>query len=313
MNNRFDNINDIQKFIIRDLFKLGKKADPRGLNTLENLSVSFCLENPRNRLLSLEGRKWNLPLAIGEMCWHSNASDDVSQLSYYANQWNNFAESDGKVAGSCYGKNAFTRNHENIIQWTAVKALLKNDRNTRRAILFFNLSPHRLDIDAIDVSCISSIQFLIRSNKLQTFVHMRSNDAIWGLPYDVFLCTWLQEKMALELDIEIGEYHHNATSMHLYERHFDLAETLLNAKPLCDSHMPSMTNINELETLIQSEKLLRLGGGEPKCKTEYWRDLENILLSFSNAKSRNYNLHPVTFTHHPYKKLMSAYANGRYS
>ena len=51
----------------------------------------------------------------------------------------------------------------------------------------------------MDLPCTRTIQFLLRSGHVDAVVYMRSNDAIWGLPYDIFLFTMLQEMLAVEL------------------------------------------------------------------------------------------------------------------
>ena len=53
---------------------------------------------------------------------------------------------------------------------------------------------------------------------------MRSNDLMWGYFYDVFMFTWLQEAIANELGVDVGYYHHHATSLHVYEPYFDMLE-----------------------------------------------------------------------------------------
>jgi thymidylate synthase len=50
---------------------------------------------------------------------------------------------------------------------------------------------------------------------------MRSNDIWLGVPYDYFVFTSLQTKMAMELGVDVGEYTHFAGSLHLYKRDLD--------------------------------------------------------------------------------------------
>jgi thymidylate synthase len=46
---------------------------------------------------------------------------------------------------------------------------------------------------------------------------MRSQDLWTGLPYDMFFTTVLHELMAGWLGAELGDYHHQVDSLHLYE------------------------------------------------------------------------------------------------
>jgi thymidylate synthase len=78
-----------------------------------------------------------------------------------------------------------------------------------------------------DVACAITLQFLIRDDAVHAVVYMRSNDVILGLPYDVFLFTMLQEIISTQLGLKLGQYHHFCGSLHLYDRHIDLAERIL--------------------------------------------------------------------------------------
>ena len=121
-----------------------------------------------------------------------------------------------------------------------VRRLLRSDRATRRAVLYFNDALSHLALDCPDAACATSLQFLIRAGALDAVVCMRSNDVIWGLPYDVFLFTFLQEMMAVELDVEVGVYHHFAASLHLYSRQRSLASRVLECKSWAEFRMPPL-------------------------------------------------------------------------
>ena len=61
---------------------------------------------------------------------------------------------------------------------------------------------------------------------------MRSNDIIFGLCNDVFTFCMFQQLMLNELNIrgaevDLGSYYHHAGSLHLYERHFSMAEKII--------------------------------------------------------------------------------------
>jgi thymidylate synthase len=74
--------------------------------------------------------------------------------------------------------------------------------------------------------CTVGLQFLQRDGALNMTVWMRSNDAWYGLCYDLFQFGQLQCTIADALGLLVGEYVHHATSMHLYERHWDVASQL---------------------------------------------------------------------------------------
>jgi len=57
-------------------------------------------------------------------------------------------------------------------------------------------------------------------------VYMRSNDVWLGAAYDFFQFTRVQLAIASILGIEPGTYHHHVGSLHIYEQHYDSAESL---------------------------------------------------------------------------------------
>ena len=71
-----------------------------------------------------------------------------------------------------------------------------------------------------DFPCTLNQQFRIvkRKNKnvLDSTVWMRSNDIIYGFPYDVYFFTTIQKRLADHINCDIGEYNHYASSMHCY-------------------------------------------------------------------------------------------------
>jgi hypothetical protein len=54
-------------------------------------------------------------------------------------------------------------------------------------------------------------------------VFMRSNDIMFGYPYDVFNFSSLQSIMANKLNIEVGTYTHVVDSFHLYKEQLNWA------------------------------------------------------------------------------------------
>ncbi|WP_414497105.1 thymidylate synthase [Stenotrophomonas maltophilia] len=256
----FDSSNNLQRKLCELVVSSGEVVNPRGMETREMLGVSFVLNDPRNRLTTLPGRKWSSALAVGELAWHLRGDTNVEPLAFYAPKWRDFADGSGEVRGSCYGARIFQVVDGGASQWERAKNLLTADPYSRRAVLNFQ-GPENLSSDVNDVSCTISLQFLIRGNRLHAFTTMRSNDAIWGVPYDVFLFTSFQELMALELGCELGFYHHSAASMHIYERHYDLAERLgqVDAQSTADDGLMVAMDRGARESIPLLEESLRTG------------------------------------------------------
>lgn len=76
--------------------------------------------------------------------------------------------------------------------------------------------------------CLIGIQFFIRDEKLNMTAILRSNDS-WGQALnDIFELVKIQERMAQQLQLEVGTYAHIALSYHLYTK--DVPDAMLALK-----------------------------------------------------------------------------------
>jgi thymidylate synthase len=255
----FNDINQAQLNLLKRILLDGKGVQTRDQYTLEVAPVYFQLTNPLNRITLLKGRNWNFAAALGELVWHLSGSNDVQFISNYLKQWKNFSEDGNCILGSCYGYKIFSRKNNEKNKWEKLISLFNQDIHTRRAVISL-FDDERMAAQALDVSCTCSLQFLVRNDQLDLIVHMRSNDVIWGLPYDIFFFTFLQELMSIALNVKVGIYHHFVASMHLYQRHFKLAQDILDKNfqsEIRPGTMLEISNPHELEHFIQLEKKLR--------------------------------------------------------
>ncbi len=282
-----ESLDELQSWVLSSLLTRGHQTRPRGLETLELFPVTFTLTKPRKRSVVNPERRWNLPLAIGEFCWHVSGSNELQFIEYYAKRWREFAEDGSTIRGSCYGHRIFSQPDENRSQWLQIVELLRKDPASRRAVLNFQEQTEDLVMQK-DIPCASTMQFLVRDSRLHAITCMRSNDAIWGLPYDVFLFTMFQELLASELGLPIGTYTHIVGSLHLYQRHFDLARRIIGIPFSPASEMPAMEQHGQLRVFLELEARLRTGSGitlrDKEALHPYWRDLLSVLEWFRYTK-----------------------------
>jgi thymidylate synthase len=206
------------------------EASPRGLKVKENLCASFEIRDPRHRIPFVEGRDFSMTYMVAELLWYLSAENSTEWISNYSSFWKNISD-DGKTANSAYGSRLF-KSHPKIAQgridqWDYVLTELKKDPDSRRAIMHIRVPDDSVDAK-LDVPCTLALQFFIRDSKLHLVVNMRSSDIIFGLAYDVPAFTVFQEIMAMQLGIELGTYRHVSNSLHLYERHFSMAQKILD-------------------------------------------------------------------------------------
>ena len=217
---------------------------------------------------------------LGEFCWYLAGTNDLDFICYYIPNYREY--SDG---ASGYGPRLF--DWRGINQFDNVAHILQGKPSSRQAVIqLFDC----LDISGgkSDVPCTCTLQFMVRRDRLNLIVYMRSNDAYLGLPHDVFCFTMLQEVMAARLAVELGTYRHMVGSLHLYEKDIKRARQYLDegwqptvkqmpVMPTGDPG-PNMDEFLEAERSIRTEGLLdlkRLHNMDP-----YWADLVRILLVF---------------------------------
>lgn len=270
-----NNINEIQLSLYKLIVEQGSPVQVRNNLTKEIYPVAIELTNPSKRLTTLEQRQWNFPFAIGETAWHISGSNNFDFISYYSKNWI-IAKEEGEnsIRESCYGNQIF----DGIFnQWKRLINELDDDINSRRAVISLYDSKTSLGLNKMDVACTSTIQFLVRNNRLNCIVNMRSNDVIWGTPNDIFFATLLQEWLSVILGIEMGSYYHNVGSLHAYERHFDFIQGIIDNPKFVDFEMPKMENVDDISEFLINEEKLRTGKIISHEMKGYWGDFLDIL------------------------------------
>ena len=96
---------------------------------------------------------------------------------------------------------------------------LRRNPFSRRAIM--NIRDFEVDSSNDHPACLQSIHFVIRDNKLNMTVMMRSNDAVQATFMNAVGFISLQKKVAAELEVPVGSYTHIAYSFHAYENCFE--------------------------------------------------------------------------------------------
>ena len=159
-----------------------------------------------------------------------DAGDDVN-LKNISKVWRTIQNPDGTVNAN-YGlmtyhihdaHNAKYDPETKLSQWEWAKERLLIEKNTRQAYLHYNRPMHQWRGN-LDQPCTMHIQFYIRNNKLYLKGVMRSNDLVYGTPYNILYFIKLMYRMRDELreakypDLEIGDYIHSVTSLHYYKR-----------------------------------------------------------------------------------------------
>ena len=280
-----DNINDLYLDLIDNVTNSPEyEVSPRGMAIKEITNVVVTLTNPKNCLITLKDRKLN------------NAFAAVEKLEYLSGQTNpdrilNY----NKNFGFCKNTyNYFDGAYANRLGYwyRHIYNLLKKDPDSRQAVATIYGPQDRHE--SKDIPCTLFHHYFIREGKLNMTAYMRSNDLLWGFPYDVNGFCFLLEAMASMLGVEMGTYTHVANSMHSYvEREEQITKLLTNSEKL-DIVNPTLERMgfdemyNNLNLFWVAEENLRKTGGTNHSLIanlpESFKQYYNILVQYNEKK-----------------------------
>ena len=197
------------------------------------------------------------PYQSNELHWFISQSRNIKDLEQFAGFvpkiWKEIAETDGTI-NSNYGWCCLSK--ENGSQFENAICHLELDKNSRRGIMIYNRpsmhtdwitnrdytannGSYRLmqddfwkhDADTYnklrgDFMCCQNNHFLIRDDKLEMTVHMRSLDAVFGynadyIWFDFIFNMALQKLQRTYPELTRGDMVIYADSVHVYSRHYN--------------------------------------------------------------------------------------------
>ena len=216
-------LDDVMRCALEELLRRGEPVSPTKGACRELRGVLLEITNPRARLSRSETRGKAFS-CLGEFCWYLSGANDLEFIEYYIPKYRDFAEDEilfGAYGPRLLDMRGVTNQLENII------LLLQRKPSSRQAVVQL-FDAEDIVEEHKDVPCTSTIQFLLRSNRLEIITSMRSNDVYLGLPHDVFSFTMIQELVARRLGAELGTYRHIVGSLHLYDRDNEAVSRYLN-------------------------------------------------------------------------------------
>jgi thymidylate synthase len=287
-----DVMNEVLEALLARPFDVTATRSKNLGSSSEIIGIILNIKNPRARLSRTEtrGRAFS---ALGEFLWYMSGNNSLDFITYYIDKYDDESE-DGKTVYGGYGPRLFNF-REKFNQIENVKNLLKKKPSSRKAVIQL--------FDAMDIAsahkeipCTCTLQFFIRQGKLHMVTTMRSNDAFWGLPHDVFAFTMLQEILARSLSVEVGEYKHAVGSLHLYKKHAKLAQQYLDEKFQSTTAMPVMPEgdpwpsvqiLLGVESEIRNNKEVEMFN---LALQPYWADLARLLQIHSLFKLEGFDV-----------------------
>lgn len=217
-NKSLNNItNDVWKGTISHCLKYPDYVvSPRGMEVKEVINGRYFVPMPA--YLDLDSRKANLSFMFAEASWIVSGSNRLSDISPYMGIYKKFSDDNVFLRGA-YGPKV-------VDQLGYVVDSLENDLDSRQAVI--NIWRERPGVSR-DIPCTTSMQFLIRDNKLNMIATMRSQDIILGFTYDVFTFSMVAKAVQLLLkdrgiNVSLGMLHVNVGSLHIYKEYYDKAK-----------------------------------------------------------------------------------------
>ena len=203
--------------------------------TRECRNFSFEIGDANEHIVPNAANVVRSSLAVGRFLWMMGGNDRLEDIRFYEDTRSEkgvagFSDDGLVVPGSNYGARLF-KPRPGLDQVEACVALVKSDPNTRRAAMSV-FQPEDAGRNSSDIPCTFGVLLSPRSGSLNMTVVMRSNNAWFLLPYNIFEFSLLGAVMASEAGVDLGSYHHFAVSMHLYDSDVDKARSATGAGQL---------------------------------------------------------------------------------
>ena len=207
---KFKNANQAFKYYKRLIKDYGVEFD----DTQALFNVGFYINNPMDNLIDDEDRNWKWDYAEAEWQWYLSGDRNIKKLGELYGKvpeiWKRMADKNGNV-NSNYGWQ-----WERTSQLDIVIDMLKKNPRTRQAAISIYDAKEISDYE-FDTPCTYAVQFTIVAQHLNMCVTMRSNDLWYGFCNDQYCFSKLQELVATETGLLIGNYYHFAHNLHLYD------------------------------------------------------------------------------------------------
>lgn len=257
----FGGMNEALVTMSKKLLEYGIK---REMNGFQASTASACYElpgpvtivitDPTARQILIPERKWNKILPMAESLWMLLGSNDLDDLpGHFVKSIYNYSDDShtwrggygSRIRGYTGISNQYYRSINNpfiralekdakgsfvkIDQLKYVVETLKREPTSRQALITIHdpAKDSQLGLVTKDIPCTRSLHFMIVDGKLNLYVWMRSNDAVFGFSaVNGYNFTLMQQYVAKLLGVPVGVYYHIADNFHYYENKKKTIETL---------------------------------------------------------------------------------------
>lgn len=224
-----------------------------GLETREMVHAVTHLSNINNSFIFMPERKNDIFACIAECLWVLGGRDDMDFMSTYLPRAILFSDN-GESWRAGYGTRLrhwqyLTNNDSYYGEVDQIKGIvdhLKSNINSRQAVMTIWNPVLDLTEKTIhkDYPCSNWIHYLVRDNKLECTVAIRSNDAVFGYSaINLQEFAFLQRIIAALIKVEEGSLTIVSDSLHIYETHYEQVNKILKNSVNIDYNIFSKTKI----------------------------------------------------------------------
>ena len=327
-------VNSVYPALIKSILRDGAAVPSRNGLTKELHPCVLEILTPRDRLVTSHGRPVNVAFALAEVLWILAGRRDVEMLKFYNKRIDTWSD-DGATFNAPYGYRL--REAHGHDQLADVIRTLQHDPGSRQAVLnvWHPTSDRGWEIDrtengwaergpvwkqhkTADRACNMLSHLMIRDGALDWMHIVRSNDAIWGVPYNFMQWMHLQEYVAEHVGVPVGKFFHMVDSMHIYAQmvpytdHPGVPDTARwdEALEINQFDLYSITGCHhEPMGRLGAEQIGWLMEVEERIRTKdlKWPDLQTLLLHLPVS---NYwkNVLEILYAHKMYLKAMDSSA-----
>lgn len=217
-------VNDVREYFKNELKNENFIIDRTGSKTIEMLGASFIADED-----AIFGEV-NQDYVNAEIKWYNSMSTNINDIEY-GNEppqaWKYAANKHGEI-NSNYGYLIFHQKfYEQYVQ--VCVELLKNPDSRRANMIYTRPSiwEEYYDNGKNDFICTNAVCYYIRDKKLHCVVQMRSNDIWAGYRNDRAWQQYVLNKLADDLDVEVGNIYWQVQNLHCYEKDFYLIDNYI--------------------------------------------------------------------------------------
>ncbi len=177
-------------------------------------------------------KKVHLKSIIYELLWFLNGDTNIQYLKENGVRiWDEWADENGDL-GPVYGKQWRSWEGANGVVIDQIAELIEQIKKTpdSRRLIVSAWNVGDLSKMAL-MPCHNMFQFYVADGKLSCQLYQRSADVFLGVPFNIASYALLTMMIAQVCDLQYGDFVHSFGDVHLYNNHFEQAQTQLARKP----------------------------------------------------------------------------------